>query len=58
MFRFYHKVGTDWHEISELELHAKLYKYVRQTTPLIKQMLTGEEITVNGDEFKLLREGK
>jgi hypothetical protein len=51
-------VGTDWHEISELELHAKLYKYVRQTTPLIKQMLTGEEITVNGDEFKLLREGK
>jgi len=53
MFKFYHKVDNEWVEITELELHAKLYVHVRLTTPVIKQMLKGDEVYINGDKFKL-----
>jgi len=54
MWKFYHKMGnTTWNEISELELHAKLYVHVKLTTPVIKRLLRGEEVTINGDDFKI-----
>jgi len=55
MFIFYWKKNDDeWHEISELELHAKLYNYVKQTTPIIKTLLSGKIYTRNNESFKIV----
>ena len=56
MFKFYWKSCADvkWEEISELELHAKLYKHVKQTTPIIKEMLKYNiYILSNEEQFKI-----
>ena len=66
MFKFYWKKGNisfptnsldadaEWEELTELELHAKLYKYVSQTTPIIKELLQGHIYRLPNDEqFKL-----
>lgn len=42
IYRFYcRKTGQPWEDITELEVHAKLYTRVRQTTPIIRLLLRG-----------------
>jgi len=54
MFKFYNKIGNQWIEISELELHAKLYNYVTQTTPIIRRLLKEKEVTMGTETFKII----
>jgi hypothetical protein len=55
MFKFYiKKPGEDWEEIPEEAFHHRLYIFMRQTTPVIRLLLKGEEYVLpSGDTVKL-----
>ena len=52
----YHE-ENDWKEISELELMDELYKVFNKVTPIIKEMIQGEEVETAQGIFRLKFEG-
>lgn len=59
-FTFYYKAadGIPWEEITELEVHAKLYAHMKQTTPAIRQLLREKIYRLSTNEsFRLLEHG-
>lgn len=55
MFKFFIKEpGKPWDEIPEEAFHAQLYVFMKQTTPVIRLLLKGDDyILPNGKIVKL-----
>ena len=55
MFKFYvKKPGEPWENIPEEEFHERLYVFMKQTTPVIRLLLKGEEyILPSGETFRI-----
>jgi hypothetical protein len=49
--------GSDWKEISELELMDALYKIFKKVTPAIKEMIMGKEVETPHGVFRLKMAG-
>jgi hypothetical protein len=47
----------DWKEISDLELMDELYKIFNKVTPIIKEMIKGEEVETPQGFFRLKLKG-
>ncbi len=52
----YHE-EEDWKEISDLELMDELYKIYNKVTPIIKEMIQGEEVETLHGIFRLMSKG-
>jgi len=52
----YHE-EEDWKEISDLELMDELYKIYHKVTPLIKEMIQGEEVETLHGIYRLKLKG-
>ena len=43
----------EWEEISDVELMDGLYKFYRKVSPVIKQMINGNELQTPGAVYRL-----
>ena len=48
---------NDWKEISDLELMNELYKLFNTVTPIIREMIKGEEVETLNGTFRLKLKG-